>query len=282
MERALTIDALVAAPIGKYFVGPTWLYFYPTPDVSGFVLWGKLTGESLEQTMRIVPSVHTFASKRHVSIIDGRRVESTDAGTFGVAEDYVRTHHQAIGAAITSLAVIYPRGLLAAVAAGFFQVVEAPYPVKVLPDINGACEWLGIDRRLRLVDQLDALHAEATGAAPLLRDLRHALYGRLRDACVGDISRSLGVSERSLQRRLAEHRTSFQKELTAARIRAAEQRLATSDASLTEIAFEIGCASLPHFSLLFRKATGQSPRTWRAMHRSRRAPAVETQAMLGS
>jgi AraC-like DNA-binding protein len=269
LERVLNVDELLAAPIGKYLVGPTWLYFYPTADVSGLVLWGRLTGESLESAAQILPSVHAQASKRHVSLIDGSRVESAETSAFPIAERYIRTHAPALGAVITSLAVVYPRGLLATIAAGFFQVVEPPYPSKTFAELEAACTWLGIDRGLDLAARLDAIYAEATGVPPLLRDLRHTLASRLRDAGITDVCRAIGMSERSLQRRLAEHGTSFQKELARARVHAAEELLGSTDASLTEIAFTIGCASLPHFSALFRKATGESPSAWRAKHKTR-------------
>jgi len=40
--------------------------------------------------------------------------------------------------------------------------------------------------------------------------------------------------------------------------------LADTDHKITSIAFEVGCASLQHFSTLFRKATGVAPSEWRA------------------
>ena len=43
--------------------------------------------------------------------------------------------------------------------------------------------------------------------------------------------------------------------------------LLESDAKLTSVAVEVGCASLQHFSSLFRKLTGESPSAWRARHR---------------
>jgi AraC-like DNA-binding protein len=71
-----------------------------------------------------------------------------------------------------------------------------------------------------------------------------------------------------LQRRLAERDTTFQRELAHARVDAAKKLLIDTDASLTEIAFDVGCASLPTFSALFRKIVGESPSQWRARERA--------------
>jgi AraC-like DNA-binding protein len=40
--------------------------------------------------------------------------------------------------------------------------------------------------------------------------------------------------------------------------------LADTDSALTEIAYDVGCASPQHFSTLFRRVSGVAPSTWRA------------------
>jgi AraC-like DNA-binding protein len=72
---------------------------------------------------------------------------------------------------------------------------------------------------------------------------------------------------RSLQRDLVAARTSFQRELDGARVRIAKRLLADSESPLTEIAYDVGCASPQHFSTLFRRVTGVAPSTWRARSR---------------
>ena len=79
---------------------------------------------------------------------------------------------------------------------------------------------------------------------------------------------ALGVSERSLQRQLRQEGTSFRREVDAARIRAARTLLADTDQKITVIALEVGCATLQHFSALFRRMTGETPSEWRARQRS--------------
>jgi AraC-like DNA-binding protein len=69
---------------------------------------------------------------------------------------------------------------------------------------------------------------------------------------------------RSLQRDLTASRTSFQRELDAARVRLARRLLQDSDSPLTEIAYDVGCASPQHFSKLFRRVVGVAPSAWRA------------------
>ena len=267
MDQAVDLDSFRAAPVGKYLAGSTWLYFYANPRLSGFVLWGRLTETDLQQPARITPAIHQFAEKPHVAFIDARRVEQVDAAAFAIASDYVTTHRLAIKSVIARLAIVHAPGLFGAVAAGFFQIVKPPYQVELFANPIEAMTWLEVDQGPDLIAELDMLHAMACGTTPLLRDLRSLLRGRLRDVALPDAARTLGISERSLQRRLAEHGTSFQHEVALARVRLAEELLADTEASLTEIGYTVGCASLHHFSSVFRKVTGETPSQWRERNR---------------
>ena len=77
------------------------------------------------------------------------------------------------------------------------------------------------------------------------------------------IAGSLGMSERTLQDHLRRAGTSFRRESNEALVRAARELLENSDASLTEIAIDVGCASLQHFSTVFRKVAGVTPSEYR-------------------
>ena len=56
-------------------------------------------------------------------------------------------------------------------------------------------------------------------------------------------------------------------EVNRARVRLAKRLLRESDAKLTQIAHDVGCASLASFSALFRRATGATPSEFRAKTR---------------
>lgn len=75
---------------------------------------------------------------------------------------------------------------------------------------------------------------------------------------------ALNLARRTLQRRLQEGGTSFQKVVISARIQAAKQLLAESHAPVTQIASEVGFATLQAFSSAFRRETGLSPSGYRS------------------
>jgi AraC-like DNA-binding protein len=80
------------------------------------------------------------------------------------------------------------------------------------------------------------------------------------------IARALGLSARSLQRRLAAEGTSFSALLADARISLARTYVAEARLSVTEIAFVLGFADLSTFSRAFKRWTGLAPRQYAARH----------------
>jgi AraC-like DNA-binding protein len=80
------------------------------------------------------------------------------------------------------------------------------------------------------------------------------------------VAKTLGLSQRTLQRRLTLDGTSVQRELLEHRLRRA-QRALEGDEPVTAIAFEAGFATPQHFSTAFKKFTGLSPTEWRARAR---------------
>src|ERR1041384_6999543 len=93
--------------------------------------------------------------------------------------------------------------------------------------------------------------AGARNGSSLVR-LRGWLDEHVADATLASAARALARSRRSLQRDLHRAGTSFRTELLEARVRHAKRLLIHTEASLTEIAHDVGCASLQHFSLMFR------------------------------
>jgi AraC-like DNA-binding protein len=95
--------------------------------------------------------------------------------------------------------------------------------------------------------------------------LRANPRGSLRDA-----ARALRLSARTLQRRLREEGTSFQREHATLRVCIAKELMIHTDHDLKRIAFEVGYALPQQFSALFQKRVGETPSTWRKRARRER------------
>jgi len=118
----------------------------------------------------------------------------------------------------------------------------------------------GGDEALRAYEQL---RQELQRADSLVARLRRLLHDDLLRPDSNAIAKTLGVSERTLQRRLGEVDTSFTEKLTSARIDRAKALMEGTGDSVTPIALAVGFASLEQFSRTFRARVGRTPTEYR-------------------
>lgn len=106
----------------------------------------------------------------------------------------------------------------------------------------------------------DDLLAKLAPSNSLSAALQRHLVGTLADGLpsIQDAARALGVSTRSLQRRLEEEGTSFKGVLDDARRSLALSYLRESGRTVSEVAFLVGFSEVSAFSRAFRRWTGQS------------------------
>ena len=121
---------------------------------------------------------------------------------------------------------------------------------------------------------LKALAAQLHLTRPGDSTVERALRARLRDALAqgrADAARMavlLGVSERTLQRRLTELGRSFSDVVEDFRREEAARLLASPGMHLVEVAGRLGYAEQTSFTRAFRRWTGTTPGAWRAAQRA--------------
>lgn len=261
MRPAAELAEFLEQPVGRSFAGSCWLYFYPRADVCGFALWGRPDVDAIDRLIGVLRV--ELGAAPHVSLVDVRGLEAVEPAVFDALGAYVAAHAAELSRAVRRLALVLPKGgLMRAVTSGFFRVADAPYPVEIFDEPEAALRWLGVEDARELAESLARASDDALGAPPLVRDLRVWLEGHLGNASVEEAARALGVSTRSLQRRLREESTSFQQESNGAQVRVAQRLLRDPEIAITRVALEVGL-SPAHFSALFRRATGVSPSEWR-------------------
>lgn len=139
-------------------------------------------------------------------------------------------------------------------------------------------ELPGADRALcaLLTSQARAALEAQVPLAALAARVRDEVKGRLGRGAVGieAVSAALGLSARTLQRRLREEGSSYQQVLDAVRAQAAKDWLANAQRSVGELAARLGYSEPGAFDRAFRRWTGQSPSAWRAAALAGRPPGV--------
>jgi len=121
-----------------------------------------------------------------------------------------------------------------------------------------------------LVPGLDRALAERAEEATLAGEVRAALVARMcgERPTIERVAKALGMSSRTLQRRLEEDSTSFRRLLDEARHEAARHMLATTALDPGEIAFLLGFAELNSFTRAFHGWEGTTPIRWRAREKA--------------
>ncbi|MFL5349061.1 MAG: AraC family transcriptional regulator [Hyalangium sp.] len=95
--------------------------------------------------------------------------------------------------------------------------------------------------------------------------VHEAIRASLRDGApkMETVAKQLHVSARTLQRRLAEHHTSFQDAADAVRSELARQYLRDPHLGISEVAFLLGYSEISTFDRAFKRWTGMTPREFR-------------------
>jgi AraC-like DNA-binding protein len=124
------------------------------------------------------------------------------------------------------------------------------------------------DRKLHalLVKQLEQRAIELPPALTLRHRVRKLITAELSggNPSADHIAGLLGMSRRTLMRRLLEHGTRFQALLDEVRLGLAERALISEEVGITEIAERLGFAEPAAFRHAFRRWTGTTPSEYRA------------------
>ncbi|MBX7098483.1 MAG: AraC family transcriptional regulator [Myxococcaceae bacterium] len=117
--------------------------------------------------------------------------------------------------------------------------------------------------------QADAVLAQQAPLAVLGQRVREEICARLGKAEVGieAVAPALGLTPRTLQRKLKDEDLGYQALLDGARAQFAKGYLADPRLSVSEIAFLLGYSELRAFDRAFRRWTGASPMAWREQSR---------------
>jgi AraC-like DNA-binding protein len=126
----------------------------------------------------------------------------------------------------------------------------------------------------KLLEVLEATCQRLLGPTPkgrdLVREVRHLIIERLPtgSASLNPIARQLGVSSKTLERRLAQHGESFSTLLDRTRFNAVTHYLEDPDMSLTQVAYLAGYTEPATLVRAFKRWTGKTPAKFRERPRS--------------
>jgi AraC-like DNA-binding protein len=126
---------------------------------------------------------------------------------------------------------------------------------------------------LAILDRYARRELEQKGGRPeVLVEVRRQIGAALAAGppALAAVAGALGVTPRTLQRRLAEHQTSFGAEVESVREELARLHVADAALSFGEVAYLLGYADLSGFARAFRRWTAMTPAQYRLRGDTRR------------
>jgi len=259
VKRVTTVGELRSAPC--YLATRSWLSFHAHAALWGVVFWGKPDRDDAEA---LVPALRADLARDvppHAFFVDAERLEAVDPEAFAILNSHLQAIYSLAQSRYTAVALVVPSGMTGAVVSGFYGTLEAPCPFKGFTDRRAALDWLREPSALG--DTLTAAVTAIRSTPAIVDQLAAYLRDRLAAPDAAEAARHLGLSERTLQRRLGDVDTTFQREVVRLRIEAAKRRLVEGDAPLTVIALDLGFATPQHFSRSFSELVGETPTAYR-------------------
>jgi AraC-like DNA-binding protein len=273
LERATSVEDYVANPFGRYIAGPTYVAYWSSAHTNGITFWGRPDEEHLRSVTRALDAVLVPGRPHHRVLIDARDLAAVDVRAFAIMANYMVKNRATHARLCTRQALVRPNGLPGAVVAGFYALVNPGYPVQVFDDAQAALGWLDIPEDSSLLTEVGRIRTlAADDAASFLSEIRAYLDREQGRATLPQAASALAVSERTLQRRLRDGRSSFRDEVAAAQLRLAMDLLSHGTDNVNSVATQVGYASPSQFRAFFRRLTGQSPAEWLSEWRRSSAP----------
>src|SRR5262245_47867713 len=109
-----TDSVFIRSPLGKAAAGSSWLYFHPTKDLAGFVMWGQPMEDDVARLVRVIGGM--LGTPPHVTLVDVKAVTGGDPAGYTLLGQYIRDHGEDLRASMKKLAIVRRGGLLGAIA----------------------------------------------------------------------------------------------------------------------------------------------------------------------
>lgn len=217
LRAALDIDSFLKKPWGRFVICRTFAFWQLDPGMSGVIVWGAPTVDDVDNMIRVFDIAHVNAGVgRHVSLADTRDISEIDAAAFEKILSYLESRRELHERLVIRQALVVQRGVSGAALSGLHQLIGTTYPTMTFTDPREAIDWLSPPDRDLAWTVFCTLRERVRGAPEVVARLRAMLEAEPRRLSLADAARRLGISSRTLQRRLTEAETSLRKELVVA------------------------------------------------------------------
>ncbi len=239
--------------------------WWPIPEVRFLRVWGRPARSDFAHVVATLERDIAVVAPRHASLVDVRALDDVSESLFEELPRWVVGHRPELAARITRSAIVHSRVTIGALVAGYQKLALVPFEARAFASGLEALSWLGlgptavtslwhawetcIDRELG-TSLAARVGAWLRGAPPAMR--------------LADCAKALAVSSRSLQRALEGDGSSFRALVLDERVARAKKLLATGDAKLLSVAFEVGFSKVEQLNHAFVRREGTTAAGYRA------------------
>ncbi len=258
------VDALLGPPARRIVVHRSFAYWQAEHRCFGSIIWGRPTEDDVTEMCAAheVGASDRFAG--HASIIDLRALESVDFLAFDKLLTYLKQRRDAWSPNVSRQVVLHRGGFAHSTVVGMFQFLSPRHKVIFTDETEKAFDMAGVGDVYR---EVEALRADLLGLTEIILQVRNALEQLPPRADSAEVARHMGMSERSLQRRLGHAGTSIRDERQQHIMRVADRLLLETKLDLDAIAAHVGVSSASQLVRLYRKQRGETPGAIRARQR---------------
>jgi AraC-like DNA-binding protein len=262
LRRCEDLASFLSAADDRFVRCDDFLAWRRAPDLFGIDVWGDGSPANLERRASVLDRFAAPGCRGQRLLFDNSICCDASPTTFRAAVEFWSSRRARHEAALDKMAGVVASGYVGALITGLTMLLDVGYSVRMFQSVEAALAWLGEPDARALAAQLQALRPCAQDVHDVLARLQRLLVEQDLSLDVGEAARRLGMSPRTLQRRLATSNTTFQAELLRAKLTRATTLMLTGRYTMTAIAFDLGFASPQHFSSRFSAIYGQPPSTW--------------------
>ncbi len=270
LRRAESESAFFRSPRGLFVTEANAAYWCWSPELWGATVVGHADTATVRALARWITEERRLDGPLHSAVFDLRGLRGIDPAAFLVFASFIREPARRF--TVGRGAVIPPAGGLAeAAVVGATAILETRR------------QWFfadSLDHALRSLEQPGAEPAVESVLTTLLEE--QAVVEKVEALLASDsprttsseIARLLGLSTRTLQRRLRDANETLRSIRERVRLRSTQRLLVDTDHKIAFIAAELGFSSAGQLTRVFRRLTGLSPTEWRARSRTSAAREV--------
>lgn len=257
-------EGFLESAAGRFTITGSSFVWWASPTLCGAFLWGSQTEAETSAILHLFDQYPRQMASSFDVVLDTRGVDHVDPSALKLLFSWLVAHRVSLSSQLRMQANVIREGPIGFLLTGLLPVARWTLPYRVHHDPVEAFRSVAGEEGIALSAEVEAIAERLRGVSRELRVTRERLEERL-DVTVGEVSRALATSPRSLQRVLQQHGTSFHAEVVSARLRRAQALLLEGDHKVAVIATKVGISERA-LTQLFRAKTGISPAEWRKRH----------------